>query len=173
VTVPSAAKRVLQMSAIARVGNLRRLDVAQINEVLDAYPDTQYGYTASLGRDRICRLANRLQSIEDLPPEVRAEIDVIVPRLRRAFDLMDNQDTTYGLVVRLVEELDQHYRESGIGESLDNRFTSVCGVAVIKVEAAQMIAELLVIGMDIEGQGFRSDLNLTTRKMAQIMSIWM
>lgn len=177
-TVPPTAYPVLQMSAIMRAENLRRLEIPQIDAALNEYADTFSNCNAGLtGRERICRLANQLASFKGLVREASVEIGSIVTQLRRAFKLEDlmAQSTTHGAITELVRELDQKYPVYCISDKLrlDDRFINVHGVADIKNETARVVSALLVIGMNADGEVFLIDLEQTIQKMTRIMLAWM
>lgn len=177
-TVPSTALSVLQMSAIMRAENLRRFNVDAINKLLDEYTDTSYLCNLGLtGRERICRLANQLAALKNVTQEIATEIKDIVSKLRRSFELLNHMpyDTTYEVVNSLVLKLDAKYPAYAIKEKLRtyNRFVGVHGVEATKAETAQIVAELLVIGMNADAEGFRPDLEQTIQEIVTVMMTWM
>jgi short-subunit dehydrogenase involved in D-alanine esterification of teichoic acids len=168
----------LQVTAVTRAGNLRRFEIPEVDSALDDYADTYYHCNSHLTeRERICRLANQLSSLKDLAQEVKTEIDAVVKLLRRAFNLFYYMEgvSTYDVVMGLIFELDVKYPKYNIHKKLRTytRFVTVHRIEAVKVETAQMVAELLVIGMNADTEGFRDDLEQTIQKVMKIMMTWM
>lgn len=177
-TVLPEVQTVSQTTAVLAAENLRRLGIPEIDGALDAYKDRFSICNSRLTeRERICRLANQLASVKDLASEVMAEITAVVKRLRRAFNLQHHMEgvVTYGVVTKLIYELVFKYPQYNIDTHLRlyTRFVTVRTATAIKAETARMIAELLVIGMNADAEGFRDDLEQTVGKATKVMLTWM